>query len=238
MVARRAHNPKVEGSSPSPATRCGGVAQLARAFGSYPECHWFESSRRYHKPCEACLTGFFRCAGFRGSLATPFGRSGGPPPSKGMRIARLRASGAFASPAKAPGKKGPRTRLHAKTRKAQGFAGYGGTPGAVRTHGLQSRSLTLYPAELRARDSSRRAAHGKAGGTRYAALRAEDIVPSQGGFVKGFPRWRNSSRKTPKIQPPPLSGRAESCIITGSAAEVPGVPGEDWKVPQQGLQSL
>ena len=47
MVARRAHNPKVEGSSPSPATRCGGVAQLARAFGSYPECHWFESSRRY-----------------------------------------------------------------------------------------------------------------------------------------------------------------------------------------------
>ncbi len=25
-----------------------------------------------------------------------------------------------------------------------------GTPGAVRTHGLQSRSLTLYPAELRA----------------------------------------------------------------------------------------
>ena len=26
----------------------GGVAQLARAFGSYPKCHWFESSRRYH----------------------------------------------------------------------------------------------------------------------------------------------------------------------------------------------
>ena len=25
-----------------------------------------------------------------------------------------------------------------------------GTPGAIRTHGLQSRSLTLYPAELRA----------------------------------------------------------------------------------------
>ena len=199
---------------------------MARAFGSYPECHWFESSRRYHKPCEACLTGLFRCAGFRGSLATPFGRSGGPPPSKGMRIARLRAAGRL------------RTRLHAKTRKAQGFAGFDGTPGAVRTHGLQSRSLTLYPAELRARDSSRRAAHGKAGGTRYAALRAEDIVPSQGGFVKGFPRWRNSSRKTPKIQPSPLSGRAESCIITGSAAEVPGVPGEDWKAPQQGLQSL
>ena len=27
----------------------GGVAQLARAFGSYPKCHRFESSRRYHK---------------------------------------------------------------------------------------------------------------------------------------------------------------------------------------------
>ena len=26
----------------------GGVAQLARAFGSYPECHLFESDRRYH----------------------------------------------------------------------------------------------------------------------------------------------------------------------------------------------
>ena len=25
----------------------GGVAQLARAFGSYPKCHRFESSRRY-----------------------------------------------------------------------------------------------------------------------------------------------------------------------------------------------
>ena len=72
-VARRAHNPKVEGSSPSSATNAdvaqsaerilgkdkvtssilvissiGGVAQLARAFGSYPECHWFKSSRRHH----------------------------------------------------------------------------------------------------------------------------------------------------------------------------------------------
>ena len=26
----------------------GGVAQLARALGSYPGCHWFKSSRRYH----------------------------------------------------------------------------------------------------------------------------------------------------------------------------------------------
>ena len=26
----------------------GGIAQLARAFGSYPECRWFESNCRYH----------------------------------------------------------------------------------------------------------------------------------------------------------------------------------------------
>ena len=29
--------------------RHGGVAQLARAFGSYPECHPFKSDRRYHE---------------------------------------------------------------------------------------------------------------------------------------------------------------------------------------------
>ncbi len=29
-------------------TRCGGVAQLARAFGSYPEGQGFKSLRRYH----------------------------------------------------------------------------------------------------------------------------------------------------------------------------------------------
>ena len=27
----------------------GGIAQLARAFGSYPKCHWFKSSYRYQK---------------------------------------------------------------------------------------------------------------------------------------------------------------------------------------------
>ena len=27
--------------------RYGGIAQLARAFGSYPKCHWFKSSYRY-----------------------------------------------------------------------------------------------------------------------------------------------------------------------------------------------
>ena len=71
-VARRAHNPKVVGSSPSPATNAdvaqsaerilgkdkvtssilvisssGGVAQLARASGSYPLCPWFKSVHRH-----------------------------------------------------------------------------------------------------------------------------------------------------------------------------------------------
>ena len=27
----------------------GGIAQLARAFGSYPKCHWFKSSCRYQR---------------------------------------------------------------------------------------------------------------------------------------------------------------------------------------------
>ena len=49
-VARRAHNPKVTGSNPVPATNFfGGVAQLVRARGSYPRCHWFDSSHR-HQP--------------------------------------------------------------------------------------------------------------------------------------------------------------------------------------------
>ena len=30
--------------------KCGGIAQLARALGSYPGCHWFESDCRYHRP--------------------------------------------------------------------------------------------------------------------------------------------------------------------------------------------
>ncbi len=53
LVARWAHNPKVEGSNPSPATKfskwpCGGVAQVVRAHGSYPCCPGFESLLRYH----------------------------------------------------------------------------------------------------------------------------------------------------------------------------------------------
>jgi hypothetical protein len=47
LVARRAHNPKVVGSSPTPATRHGGIAQLARAFGSYPKGRRFKSYFRY-----------------------------------------------------------------------------------------------------------------------------------------------------------------------------------------------
>ena len=36
---------------------------MARAFGSYPECHWFESDRRYQqKPFKLKnLDGFFIC---------------------------------------------------------------------------------------------------------------------------------------------------------------------------------
>ena len=30
--------------------RYGGIAQLARALGSYPGCRWFESNCRYHGP--------------------------------------------------------------------------------------------------------------------------------------------------------------------------------------------
>jgi hypothetical protein len=48
LVARRAHNPKVVGSSPTPATKHGGIAQLARAFGSYPKGRRFKSYFRYH----------------------------------------------------------------------------------------------------------------------------------------------------------------------------------------------
>ena len=67
LVARRAHNPEVVGSNPAPATKklllndghrydaikdniflYGEVAQLARAFGSYPECQEFKSLLRYH----------------------------------------------------------------------------------------------------------------------------------------------------------------------------------------------
>ena len=33
----------------------GGIAQLARARGSYPRCHWFESSCRYHVKQRTCV---------------------------------------------------------------------------------------------------------------------------------------------------------------------------------------
>ena len=51
LEARRAHNPKVIGSNPVPATSfkiiVGGIAQMARARGSYPRCHRFDSSCRH-----------------------------------------------------------------------------------------------------------------------------------------------------------------------------------------------
>ena len=57
LVARRAHNPKVVGSNPAPATNLfyGEVAQLARAFGSYPECQRFKSVLRYQNLCRIQL---------------------------------------------------------------------------------------------------------------------------------------------------------------------------------------
>ena len=39
----------------------GGIAQLARAFGSYPKCPRFESRCRYHKG--TCICAFFRPVG-------------------------------------------------------------------------------------------------------------------------------------------------------------------------------
>ena len=95
MVARRAHNPKVAGSSPVPATtkihsemivHCagvaqsaerilgkdkvtgsipvnssilGGLAQLARACGSYPQCPEFESPSRHHTQITSLIRGYF-----------------------------------------------------------------------------------------------------------------------------------------------------------------------------------
>ena len=77
--------------------------------------------------------------GLPGQPGNPFREVRRAAPFKGHAYRPAPGGGAFAHVAKASGKKGPRTRLHAKTRKAQGFAGYDGTPGAVRTHGLQSR---------------------------------------------------------------------------------------------------
>ncbi len=38
----------------------GGVAQLVRACGSYPQCRWFESTRRYYGSVAPPLAGPFR----------------------------------------------------------------------------------------------------------------------------------------------------------------------------------
>ena len=47
-VEQGTENPRVGGSIPPLGTRkCGGIAQLARAFGSYPKGHRFDSCYRY-----------------------------------------------------------------------------------------------------------------------------------------------------------------------------------------------
>ena len=46
------------------AGRYGGVAQLARALGSYPGCHRFKSSRRYHELNAARSRATVDCAAF------------------------------------------------------------------------------------------------------------------------------------------------------------------------------
>ena len=38
----------IKRSSKMAGCRNGGIAQLARARGSYPRCHWFKSNYRYH----------------------------------------------------------------------------------------------------------------------------------------------------------------------------------------------
>lgn len=47
LVARRAHNPEAVGSNPAPATFYGGLAQVVRACGSYPQCPGFNSLNRH-----------------------------------------------------------------------------------------------------------------------------------------------------------------------------------------------
>ena len=62
LAARRAHNPKVGGSNPPPATIFGSIAQLARASGSYPAGRWFESVLSHHEIHQVliqCLMDFF-----------------------------------------------------------------------------------------------------------------------------------------------------------------------------------
>ena len=57
---------------------CGGIAQLARAFGSYPECHWFKSNYRYHQ----CY--FFILCADMAELADAYGS--GPYESNFMQV--------------------------------------------------------------------------------------------------------------------------------------------------------
>ena len=58
--------------------RYGGVAQLARALGSYPGCHWFKSNYRYHRFC------FFHLRADMAELADAYGS--GPYESNFMQV--------------------------------------------------------------------------------------------------------------------------------------------------------
>ena len=81
--------------------RLGGIAQLARAFGSYPECHLFESDCRYH-----CSTGFPALSSGEGGNSRPGGQAAKTPPFHGgntgsipVRVTTWRHSSAGRAPA-------------------------------------------------------------------------------------------------------------------------------------------
>ena len=58
-----------------------------------------------------------------------------------------------------------------------------GTPDAIRTHDLQSRSLTLYPTELRARISWRPIYYNRKAG-KSKERKEEDFSERERGFCK------------------------------------------------------
>ena len=57
----------------------GGIAQLARAHGSYPWCRWFESNFRYERYGESYIS-FFCITGYK---SAPKGCTGSAPAKRG-----------------------------------------------------------------------------------------------------------------------------------------------------------
>ena len=57
MGERLPYKQDVIGSSPIIPIRLGGIAQLARACGSYPQCPGFKSLFRYKKPGKPMFSG-------------------------------------------------------------------------------------------------------------------------------------------------------------------------------------